>query len=31
MKFKSLKEVIENPLTDMIDCDMDFNNMFRLN
>lgn len=31
MKFKSLKEVLENPLSDMIDCDMDYTNMFRLN
>lgn len=27
MKFKPLKEVLNNPLPDMIDCDMDFENL----
>lgn len=31
MKFKSLSDVLSNPLSDMIDCDMDYMNMFRLN
>lgn len=30
MKFKSLEEVLTQPLPDMIDCDMDFENLDRM-
>ena len=31
MKFKSLKEVLENPVHDLIDCDIDFENFTKMN
>lgn len=30
MKFKTLEEVLNQPLPDMIDCDMDFENLDRV-
>lgn len=30
MKFKTLKEALEEPQPDLMDCDMDFNNLDRV-